>query len=245
MPGRHHASIVVECASGLFWFDAGESCSHTAYVMGVDMPATQAVFISHIHMDHVGGLPNLFWTLAKISRRTPDAIERLSNRTIPVFLPDLRVWDGVFTILEDDDGKFNAPFAMGPRLYSDGVIYDKNGVRVMALRNAHLGLTEPPRSFSFRLETASRSIVYSGDVKGIEELTPILDNCDMLLMETGHHKVEDVCTYLRDSGKRPGRLVFTHHGRAILRDPAAELAKARDILGEAVLIADDRMCLEV
>jgi hypothetical protein len=64
-------------------------------------------------------------------------------------------------------------------------------------------------------------------------------------METGHHKVEDVCNYLKNSGKNFGQLGFIHHGRAILRDPEGELRKAHGILGDKVFIADDGMVLEM
>ena len=64
-------------------------------------------------------------------------------------------------------------------------------------------------------------------------------------METGHHTVEDVCTYLRNSGKSYGRLAFIHHGRAILADPEGEAAKARRLLGEEVLVTRDGMTLDL
>ena len=50
---------------------------------------------------------------------------------------------------------------------------------------------------------------------------------------------------LLDSGKRPGRLIFTHHGRAVLADPDGEQRKARAILGDCVRVADDGMRIEV
>ena len=64
-------------------------------------------------------------------------------------------------------------------------------------------------------------------------------------METGHHKVEDVCCWLKKSGKHVDQLVFVHHGKAILANPARELSKAKEILGEKVSIADDGMVIQL
>ena len=84
-----------------------------------------------------------------------------------------------------------------------------------------------------------------GDVASIDDIDAFLDNCDLLLMETGHHRVEDICNYLKDSRKTPRKLGFIHHGRAILCDPEGELQKASGILGDRAFIADDGMTLDL
>jgi len=245
MPGRHHTSFTIEYRGKLYWFDAGECCSHTAHVAGLALPLTEAVFVSHTHMDHVGGLPNLLWTLNKLSTVSQDSHRRLRDRNIQIFIPDLKVWDGIEKLLAGTEGGFCTPFRLQAQRYEDGVIYDVNGVRVIALHNKHLGDTAPFMSFSFRAEIGDKSIVYSGDVKSIEDCEPLLEDCDLLLMETGHHKVEDVCHWLKDSGSGIDQLIFVHHGRAILDNPARELGKAKEILGEKVSIAGDGMVVQL
>lgn len=128
----------------------------------------------------------------------------------------------------------------------DGKIYSQDGFDVTVLHNYHMDREEgePWKSFSFLIEAEEKRIVYSGDIATMEDIDVLIDKCDLLLMETGHHKVEDVCNYIKYNGKKVGKLGFIHHGRAILRNPGLELEKAIRILGNNVFITEDCTTLE-
>ena len=199
-------------------------------------------------MDHVGGLANLLWNMRKLNGRARDKTRGLSGRSVKLFIPNLHVWEGIHRMLAGTEGDFQIDFDLDVQSYSDGIIYDDSTLRVIALHNLHLG--EPGddkdwKSYSFRIEAGDRSVVFSGDVADIRELDPILDGSDLLLMETGHHRVENISNYLKNSGKHFGQLAFIHHGRAILADPEREAQKARDIIGERVIITEDGMTLDI
>lgn len=241
--GRHHSAIAISYAGRLFWFDAGENCSYSAHLAGLDLPSIEAVFVSHTHMDHIGGLPNLLWTLGKLASRSDEARRKLAGRRIGLFLPDQEVYHGILKILAGTEGGFKTVFSLEPVPCADGMVYQHGGVRVTAQHNLHMGAGHPFRSFSFRADFGSRSVVYSADVRSLSDCLELVDDCDVFLMETGHHRVEAICAALRDSGKRFGQLIFTHHGRAILRDPAGELDKAQRFFGNRVALAEDGMVL--
>ena len=245
MPGRHHTSLVVEHGGRLFWFDAGENCSYSAHLAGLDLPATEAIFLSHAHMDHIGGLPNLLWTLNKLASVSPEARQRLTGRRIEVYTPDRDSFEGMLKMLSGTEGGFKTAFKLVAKGVRDGLLFDRHGMRVTARHNLHLGSIRPYRSFSYRIDAGAKRIVYSGDVKSMADLEPLAESCDLLLMETGHHKVEEVCRWLKETGMPVGQLVFLHHGRAVLGDPEGELEKARAILGDGVRMADDGMALEL
>lgn len=245
--GYRHVSFTVRHKDRIFFFDAGEGSSCTAHLLGINLLHTRAVFISHCHMDHVGGLENLLWTIRKLDGVSEEEPSPMAEKTVDVVIPDENSWEGIIKVLNATEGGFKTKFKVKMSLPGKGEIYRKDGFKVSALPNRHLGQDEKGRSlsFSYKIEAEGRSIVYSGDVKDVSELEPLLDNCSLLLMETGHHRAEEVCSYVKEKAPGVENLGFIHHGRAILASPETELNKAREILGDTVFIARDRTAVEV
>lgn len=243
VPGRRHVSFVVEHGGKIYWFDAGEGCSYTAHLLGLDLLSVSAVFITHVHLDHVGGLENLLWNIRKINRKTPV----ISGKKIDVFIPNMRSWNGIMQVLNETEGGFDCDFDIVANSVNDGDIYNENGFKVYALHNNHLARQEGEdwQSFSYRIEAEGRSIVYSGDIKSMSDIDSLIGHCDLLLIETGHHKVEDICEFIKNNNKNVKRLGFIHNGRAIIANPFLELKKAREILGKNVFITEDKTSIEI
>ena len=232
--GTHHLSFALEIGDGYYWFDAGETCSYTAHLMGVDLLKIRQIFISHPHMDHVGGLGNLLWTVRKL---TQGKNGRRKEGNIELYIPDLTTFDGIMQVLKNTEGNFEIDFEIFGHEVADGLVSDDGLVRVTAQHNHHLVHEEgtPWRSFSYAIEAEGKRIVFSGDIKSLDDLAPLAENgCDVLIMETGHHKVADVCAGLAERNWPIKRLWFAHNGPDILRDvpAAAERAQQSAFAGE-------------
>lgn len=218
MANMHHTSYVFEVDGKIYWIDAGENAAHRAYTDGIDFLATRAIFVSHAHIDHIGGLANLLFVFHKLNSIYKAPL--YNNNTLCLSLPDESFFAPIEKIaFGNRDGESRQRFGIERRVISDGVIYEDESVKVTAYHNTHLGVAENGdwRSFSFVFEAEGKRIVCTGDVKDYSELDSLpVNGCDLLIGETGHHKVERVLNYAAEKGVKALR--FIHHGREILAD---------------------------
>lgn len=240
----HHTSIAIECKDKLYFFDAGESCSRTAHLMGLDLLKVKKIVISHPHMDHVGGLGNLLWTIRKLSK-----VKKINPEygDIEVYIPVLSTFDGVLSILKNAEGGYVNDYQTLAFQVKDGVVFDDGNLKVTAIHNNHLkpnAETGDYRSFSYLIEGEGKKIVYSGDIMGLSDLEVFLQNfTDLLFIETGHHKIDGVYEYLKD--KNIDKIYFMHHGREIINGLEQAKEKVASLFNGKAVISYDGMKIEL
>ena len=234
MPTRQHACCMIEVNGKLYCFDAGSGCARTAWLKRLPITDIEHIFISHPHRDHAGGLPDLFWNIRKLV-----FMQDLDHpETITLHLPSPVIWKFIegFMALEWSDR-----IRIEPAYYTDGVIFEDENIRVEARHNFHLGIPEDGKftSYSFRITAEGKQVIYSGDVRHYSDMGDWLDNCDLMMMETGHHKASEVCAGLRADQAGVRKIMFVHSGREILNDYDGAKARAEAAWGEPVIIAED------
>ena len=241
-PGRNTTALAVETAGGLYLFDAGENAARTALAMNLDLSRVKALFVSHPHIDHVAGLPQLLDVLAR-KAGTPS-----------VFIPEPRFWRHLLGMMRhiDDrclDEKGRLVFADGQpasvELLHDGLVLDDGAVTVEVRHNFHLGMEPSPEdgrfhSYSFRLHAEGKTVVFSGDVKSHLDLGDWLaEPVDLLLMDASHQAPEKTCAALHHDKAPVAQILFCHVGPSFAERDSEARRRADEAWGHPVLVSED------
>lgn len=216
LKNRRHVSFALEINNRFYWFDAGEGCSYTASMMGVDLLKVKAIFVSHSHMDHVGGLGNLLWNIRK---NTIIRKEYPCDKKVEVYYPNQKSWNGIMMMLEETEGGFQLDYEMKSTLIQEGIIYQDSNIKIEALHNHHMQKEGPWSSYSFRITAEDKVIIYSGDVDKYDDLdTYLRDGCDLLLCETGHFNANVILDTIKKQKYQVKEVYYIHCGNDILAD---------------------------
>ena len=207
---RFNSSILLEAGPCLYLLDAGEPATASLRRAEKHFNRLRAVFVTHMHGDHVGGLPVLIKMLVKHAR---------GGQHTDVFLPEQAAMGGLEAWLR----AMRVPWpsrCVSLHAIEEGVVYADKHARVAAVPTCHLATASGEAgSFGFVVDAYGRRIVYTGDLSAdLRELPAIAEAtpCDLCVCEAQHVDVGAIVTALRELPIK--RLVFTHiadrwHGR--------------------------------
>ncbi len=208
---RNNTATLIETEGVSYLVDCGEPASGTMRRAGKDFGALRALFVTHLHADHVGGL-------AQLTNMLKHA--RGEEQTVTWCLPS----EGVERIRAYLEALYMAPelrpVTLNLQGVDEGLCYEDERLRVTALPSGHmetqgeqyaaLGLPNRGQSFSYILELEGRRIAFSGDLpRDFRYLSRVVaEPLDLLVMEMTHVRPEEILPWL---GEQPVRkLLLTH-----------------------------------
>jgi len=201
---RFGPSIMVEAGDRKFIFDAGRGVIQRLAQIKVQYKEIQGVFLTHLHSDHVVGLPDLWLTGWLNGRRDrplqvwgPKGTKKMMSNLREAFEEDIK-----FRLYEDrasPDG-----VAIEAKDIAEGIVYEESGIKVTAFEVDH-GPTKP--AFGYRIDYRGRSVVLSGDTRYSENLIKYAKGADLLI----HEVVSLKSLKERERGEEWEKMIISHH----------------------------------
>ena len=155
----------------------------------------KAVFITHHHIDHDGGLVpfiSLTWfekawhhlPATQTGIYGPPATTFLVHTALDYLSVSERIFRAGVPALPPSAGMFDAH-----DIEKDGPFYTDGPLRVTAAENAHFHFPSqgptgaPDRSYAYRFDTPSGSVVFTGDTGASDAVAKLADGADVLVSE--------------------------------------------------------------
>ena len=182
---RFGPSTLVEAGDQKLLVDAGRGATIRLHQLGIAMGSIDVLFLTHYHSDHTCGIPDLWltgWLTSHFARRTapmrvigPVGAKTLMAKLAEAYAADIKIRladeklppQGIATVVEEFD--------------SDGVVYEKHGVKVIAFEVDHGEVIKP--AYGYRFEHQGRSAVLSSDTRYNQNVIKYGAGADLLVHE--------------------------------------------------------------
>jgi ribonuclease Z len=171
LPDRFGPATLVEAGDQKLLFDAGRGVPIRLAQVGVPPARLDALFMTHYHSDHTNGIPDLWltaWLPAGGMRAQPFRVigptgaKELMTNLERAYASDVRIRIADQKLPAEGAAVTTDEFSL------DGVVYERNGVRVTAFEVDHGADIKP--AYGYRIDYSSRSVLISGDTRFSENL---------------------------------------------------------------------------
>jgi len=187
---RSQPANALVIGQAVYLVDAGDGAVQQLARAGLSLASVRAIFLSHIHIDHTGGLfavlglRHQMGSTGKIQVYGPPGIKAMVDGLLAAIVPEAESGYGV-------PGEDYVPPQGTVEVIElrDGASLKLDGLKVTAANNTHYSFPQGSdkdrrfASISYRFDLADRSIVYTGDTGPSAAVTALAQGADLLVTE--------------------------------------------------------------
>ena len=217
---RAGPSCAVVVGQRVFIVDSGRGTVMRLAATRIPWSAIDAVFLTHLHSDHIDGLPDLFHSTWQFGDGKPFDLygpvgtKSIADGILQFYGPDIHIRRDLTEMLYPEGAKIRA------HEIEEGVVYEiPEVVRVTAFLVDHRPV-EP--AYGYRFDAGQHSIVITGDTRPNPNLIRYANGADILVHEA--YVRSDAQTGASDEKRWS---IYDYHSSAKEAGEDAEKAKAK------------------
>jgi ribonuclease Z len=191
-PERFGPCTLVEAGDQKILIDAGRGATIRLYQLKIPIGRIDLQLLTHYHSDHTSCLPDVWltgWLESFFGTRTapykvigPTGAKRLMENLERAYADDIKIriadeklpLSGIATDVSEFD--------------CDGLVYEKNGVKVIAFEVDHGDVIKP--CYGYRIEYGGRVAVFSSDTRYNQNVIKYGKGADLLVHEVAMARPE-------------------------------------------------------
>lgn len=181
---RFGPSILVEAGGQKLLFDCGRGASQRIWQLKIPLGQINALFLTHLHSDHVVGIPDLWltgWIPAVYGRRMyplevygPEGTKDMMDNLVKAF-----TWD--INTRNKEKNKADSGALVIAKDIKEKILWEKNGVKVTPFTVRHAEFIDS--ALGYRIDYAGYSVILSGDTRYSENLIRYAKGADVVIHE--------------------------------------------------------------
>lgn len=178
---RAGPSCAVLVGDDVYVVDAGRGAVMRLAAMDISWSSINSVFITHLHSDHIDGLPDLFhstWQFGSgrpFELYGPEGIRNVADGILKFYEADIHIRRDLTEKLPPEGARINV------HEIREGTISGfPGGLRITAFAEDHHPVNP---AFGYRFDAGSHSIVITGDTRPNENLDRFARGADILVHE--------------------------------------------------------------
>lgn len=231
--GRFQTSVLLECSGRNYLIDAAEPVNAMLVNRSLRAAQVSAVFITHMHIDHTGGLPSLLEQAGKHRFMFPDI-------HLALYLPDPEAPAALSAWSKVNGGNWQKG-ASGFDM-TENAVYDDGIIRASFIPTRHLeaGADGTARSYAVMVKAEGKKVLFSGDLAPdfMDFPAEKARECDLIFCELTHFPLEKALPVLQTLS--PEKLVFYHlHTPHQSEEGTAKVLEKCSVLDYPVILAQD------